>query len=162
MRFGFGGLASAGAAFLIGVTTEAVCFRAAPGPDGPVVQFGGRLCCDSAPLGWILKEEVSVFLSVDPAHWRRMSVTVLTNMIQPAYLIICSYRVFKKSPVPNPSKYFGTLQSLYEGNLKVGYLFIYSLFYISNMLALAGPKSALETCCPRGKINTVSSSSLED
>uniref|UniRef100_A0A674P286 Fibronectin type-III domain-containing protein n=1 Tax=Takifugu rubripes TaxID=31033 RepID=A0A674P286_TAKRU len=33
-------------------------------------------------------------------------------------LIICSFSIYKKKPVPNPSKYFCTLQSLYEGNLK--------------------------------------------
>lgn len=52
-----------------------------------------------------------------------ISMKVLTNIIQPCvcvvYLIICSYRAFKKKPVPNPSKYFCTLQSLNEGNLKV-------------------------------------------
>lgn len=59
-----------------------------------------------------------------------MARKVLTNIIQPCvcvvYLIICSCRVFKKKPVPNPSKYFCTLQSVYEGNLKVGiYLFLH-------------------------------------
>lgn len=53
-----------------------------------------------------------------------MSMKVLTNRVQPCvcvvYLLICPSRVFKKKPVPNPSKYFCTLQSLYEGNLKVG------------------------------------------